>query len=87
MSEVKKGKEKEKTDMRYRLITDREHTLLLKDDGYRIWYKYLEGPCEFTDDQYNPRSYWVLWAEYKHSPHTKPVVLIADALMIGAQKR
>lgn len=60
---------------RYRLLKTEEHTLLLRDDGGRIWFLKLH-PLQ-SSEAFD----WELWADYKHCNLGKLAALVADALM------
>ena len=60
---------------RYRLLKREEHTLLLRDDGYRIDF------LKFHPAQLGEVVDWKLWAEYKQCDVPALGALVADALM------
>jgi hypothetical protein len=61
---------------RYRVLATLRHTLLLRDDGFRIWFLIL-APELADPEQFE----WFLWADYKQCDLPGPAEEIADALM------
>ena len=67
------------SENRYRVleVLDRGKpmTLLLRDDGYRIHVRWLDGgPVKGADD-------WILWAEYKQCDRPDIGRIVSDVLM------
>lgn len=65
----------------YRVIEGKDTTLILRDDGHRIWFKILD-PTPMPEAQ-TPE--WVLWADYKQCEFPGPAEQIAAVLM-GREK-